>query len=167
MLRCISSTLASWAGDRQNRRRTVPRLRLPDAAGDPAPFGGECAEVGGLLGAQKLGIAAARLEPNESYCPQHWHTREEELFVVWSGTPTLRTSAGRWLLGPGDCVVFATGEHGAHRLSNDSEAACVVLMIANTDIGDVCFYPDSEKLAVEATGTLVRTGPQLDYFDRE
>jgi hypothetical protein len=40
-------------------------------------------------------------------------------------------------------------------------------MISNLDQGDVCFYPDSDKLAVEATGTLVRTTPQLDYYAGE
>ena len=40
-------------------------------------------------------------------------------------------------------------------------------MIASADPGDVCFYPDSQKFVVEATGTLVRDHPQLDYFDGE
>ena len=40
-------------------------------------------------------------------------------------------------------------------------------MVANTDHGDVCYYPDSRKLLVEKTDTLVRTEPELDYFDAE
>jgi len=33
--------------------------------------------------------------------------------------------------------------------------------------GDACFYPDSRKLLVEATVTIVRSAPQLDDFDGE
>ena len=134
---------------------------------DPLPFNAESAEIGLLLGAEKLGVAACRLAPGQSYCPLHWHTREEELFVVWSGTPTLRTPAATRRLKPGDCVIFQAAPGGAHRLSNETEAPCVVLMVANNDIGDACFYPDSKKFVMSATGTLVRAEPQLDYYDGE
>jgi uncharacterized cupin superfamily protein len=86
---------------------------------------------------------------------------------VWEGHPTLRTPAATRQLRPGDCVLFPTDPFGAHRLSNETSASCTVLMISNLDQGDVCFYPDSDKLAVEATGTLVRTTPQLDYYAGE
>lgn len=134
---------------------------------DPAPFNAEMAEVGLLLGAEKLGVAGGRLAPGQSYCPLHWHTREEELFVVWSGNPTLRTPAGTRRLQPGDCVIFRTEPSGAHRLSNETDSPCVVLMVANLDEGDACYYPDSKKFDVARTGTLVRSEPQLDYFDGE
>jgi methionine-rich copper-binding protein CopC len=37
----------------------------------------------------------------------------------------------------------------------------------NIDEGDACFYPDSNKVLVDATDTLVRSAPELDYFDGE
>ncbi|MDQ2817667.1 MAG: cupin domain-containing protein [Candidatus Eremiobacteraeota bacterium] len=134
---------------------------------DPAPFNADNAEVGLMLGAQRLGIAAARLRPGESYCPLHWHTREEEFFIVWEGTPTIRTPAATRRLRRGDCIVFRAEPGAAHRLSNESDAPCTLLLIAGIDTGDVCFYPDSDKHVVEANGVLVRNSPQLDYFDSE
>jgi uncharacterized cupin superfamily protein len=71
----------------------------------------------------------------------HWHTREEELFVVLSGTPTLRTPRGTAKLRPGDCIAFRTDPGGAHRLENHADEDALVLLIANTDRGDVCYYP--------------------------
>jgi uncharacterized cupin superfamily protein/glyoxylase-like metal-dependent hydrolase (beta-lactamase superfamily II) len=133
----------------------------------PAPYTGAAAEVGRLLGATRLGYALGVLERGEVYCPNHWHTQEEEAFVVWSGTPTLRTPQGTFLLRPGDVIAFPTGEAGAHRISNETDAPCLVLMFANIDAGDVCHYPDSRKLMVERTGTIVRSEPELDYFEGE
>ena len=133
----------------------------------PAPFTGTWADAGRLIGAQKLGYGAIRLARGEAVCPYHWHTREEELFVVMRGTPTLRTPRGTVVLRPGDCVAFSADARGAHKLWNDADEHALVLMIANTDAGDACFYPDSHKFVVEATGTLVRDNPQLDYFDGE
>jgi len=148
------------------RRVNLDELR---ATGDdsPAPFTAAFAEVGLLLGARKLGYALGVLNPGDVYCPYHWHTQEEEAFVVWSGTPTLRTPQGTFELRPGDVIAFPTGEAGVHRLSNESAEPARVLLFANIDAGDVCYYPDSRKLLVEAADSLVRSEPQLDYYDGE
>ncbi|GAC1585467.1 MAG: hypothetical protein NVS3B28_08210 [Candidatus Velthaea sp.] len=142
----------------------VPWRRYP---GDPAPFRGALAEIGLLLGAERLGIALGRLDPGESYCPLHWHTREEEFFVVWDGTPTLRTPAATRQMRRGDCALFQTNPSGAHRLSNESSQSCTILMIANVDAGDACYYPDSKKVLIETTGKLVRSEPEVGYFEGE
>lgn len=133
----------------------------------PRAYGGDDAEIGFLLGAEKLGYRAARLGPGDAFCPMHWHTAEEELFIVWEGTPTLETPHGSKTLRPGDLIAFPTREFGAHKLVNRSDAPATVIMIANTDSYDVCFYPDSKKLLVDATDTIVRSEPTLDYYDGE
>jgi uncharacterized cupin superfamily protein len=134
---------------------------------DPKPFNAAMGEVGRLIGAQKLDYAVGKMRKGEHYCPYHWHTAEEELFVVMAGTPTLRTPRGTFALRPGDMVAFPTNARGAHRIWNDADEDALVLMVANSDSHDVCYYPDSQKFVVEATGTLVREQPQLDYFDGE
>jgi len=148
-------------------RANLDELRWMRFDNDPAPFTGAVAEIGWLLGASKLGYAAGRLRRGEHYCPYHWHTREEELFVVISGTPMLRTPRGEFALRAGDVIAFPAAPSGVHRLWNDAEEDAVVFMVANSDSGDVCFYPDSRKFVVEATGTLVHDHPELDYFHGE
>lgn len=133
----------------------------------PANYGSDDAEVGFRLGAEKLGYRASRLHPGDAFCPTHWHTGEEELFIVWDGTPTLETPHGSTELRAGDLIAFPTREFGAHKLVNRSDAPTTVILIANTNHNDVCFYPDSKKLLVEATDTLVRAEPILDYYDGE
>jgi uncharacterized cupin superfamily protein/glyoxylase-like metal-dependent hydrolase (beta-lactamase superfamily II) len=124
-------------------------------------------EIGYLLGAERLGYRVAQLEPGASFCPTHWHTAEEELFIVWSGEPTLLTPRGDVRLRKGDCIAFPCGEIGAHKLRNDGSTLATILMISNVDTADVCFYPDSKKLLVERADLIVRSEPALDYFDGE
>ena len=150
-----------------NRVNLFDELPYANSPDDPVPFTAKWADPGRLIGAERLGYGATRLAKGEVFCPYHWHTREEELFVVLRGTPTLRTVRGTFGLRPGDCVAFSTDARGAHALSNEAEEEALVLLIANTDPGDACFYPDSRKFVVEATDTLVRDNPQLDYFDGE
>jgi uncharacterized cupin superfamily protein/glyoxylase-like metal-dependent hydrolase (beta-lactamase superfamily II) len=125
------------------------------------------AEVGHLIGATHLGYAATRMPPGTKFCPLHWHTAEEELFIVWEGTPTLRTPHGTTVLRRGDIIAFPTRPFGAHQLLNEADTDAVLLLIANTSDYDNCFYPDSNKVLVEATGVMVRAAPELTYYDGE
>jgi len=148
-------------------RVNVDELRYRSFREFPAPYGGEGAEIGWLLGAKKIEYAAGRLSRGEAYCPYHWHTAQEELFVVLDGTPTLRTPQGTFVLRRGDVVAFPTGAGGAHRLSNEADADALVVLIANADPSDICYYPDSRKAMLGDPGPVVRDNPELDYFDGE
>ena len=136
----------------------------------PGPYQSENAEIGFWIGARSLGYRVARLAPGEAFCPYHSHLIEEELFIVWDGTPTVRTPSGTYTLRRGDFVSFPVGALGAHRLHNDGPGTAVVVMLANTGTNrEACFYPDSRKVLVELGDdmTLVRSEPQLDYYDGE
>ncbi len=148
-------------------RINVDELRFVHGAAEVPPWTAGDAEVGFALGAERLGYRVARLRTGDHFCPYHWHTQEEELFVVFSGAPTLRTPRGTSTLRAGDMVAFPTNADGAHRLWNEGAEDALVLMISNVDRGDVCYYPDSRKFVVDATDTLVREEPQLDYYDGE
>jgi len=126
------------------------------------------AEIGFLIGAERLGYRVARLEPGKTFCPLHWHSVEEELFIVWDGEPSLRTPRGTFRLRRGDCVAFPTRPEGAHQLVNESDGPATVIMISNTDEEhDDCFYPDSHKVLVGRADVIVRDHPTLDYYDGE
>jgi uncharacterized cupin superfamily protein len=126
------------------------------------------AEIGLLVGAERLGYRVARLEPGKAFCPLHWHSAEEELFVVWDGTPSIRTEKATWQLRPGDLVAFPARRAGAHQLLNESNAPATVILIGNEEgERDDCFYPDSRKVLVGSGDFIVRDHPQLDYYDGE
>jgi len=134
---------------------------------DPAKYRSAAAEIGFRIGAERLGYRVARLDPGAAFCPLHWHTAEEELFIVWEGAPSVEGPNGTTRLRRGDFIAFPPREAGAHKLINHDDAPATVVLIANTDPQDVCFYPDSKKLLVEVTDTMVRSEPNLDYFDGE
>jgi uncharacterized cupin superfamily protein len=138
-----------------------------DGPSTPGLYQGSWLDVDPLIGAEKLGYLVARLPPGKAFCPVHWHAAEEELYYVLEGTPTLVTPRGNWRLRKGDLISFPARAAGAHKLLNDGETPCEVLMIANTDPDDVCYYPDSHKLLVEKSRVLVRDNPILEYFDGE
>jgi uncharacterized cupin superfamily protein len=125
-------------------------------------------EIGFLIGARKLGYWVATLQPGARFCPLHSHAREEEMFYVMDGTPTVRTPRGDVLCRPGDFIAFPTGAHGAHQLLNASAAPCTVFLLGMSDKDEVCYYPDSKKFMIDPyDSVIVRGEPTLEYLDSE
>ena len=83
--------------------------------------------------------------------PVPFHHANEELLIVLSGTPELRTPAGLRELQPGEVVSFPCGHEGAHRLRNASSEPCRLLFISEINFPDIVSYPDTgTTLAVTA-----------------
>jgi uncharacterized cupin superfamily protein len=80
--------------------------------------------VAAKAGAEQLGGTLYELPPGSDGAPLHIHHGMEELAVVLSGTPTLRTDEGESALAPGDVVAFPRGRRGARiNLTFDRSAA--------------------------------------------
>jgi uncharacterized cupin superfamily protein len=66
----------------------------------------------------------------------------EELVIVVSGCPTMRTLEGESELAPGDVVGFPRGRAGAHTLANRSDRPVRYLMISTKAMPEVVEYPE-------------------------
>ena len=102
------------------------------------------------LGARLWGGTVYELAPGESVCAYHWHFGEEEWLLVLAGSPTLRTPGGERVLEPWDVAVFVTGEAGAHEVRNESGETARVVLLSTVSDPEVCVYPDSGKVGVNA-----------------
>jgi uncharacterized cupin superfamily protein len=138
-------------------------------------FGGFGKEVSEALGRQRdslhleerhpFDVEITRLTPGTSICPYHSHSAQWEFYHVISGTGVARHEGGKEPIAPGDAFLFKPGE--AHQILNDGAEDLILYVVADNPIGESCYYPDSEKWAVESPQkTLIRSGP-LDYFDGE
>jgi uncharacterized cupin superfamily protein len=143
---------------------------------DPPGYVCRAAQVAKQAGAQRLGMTLYELEPGNSICPYHWHAANEELLIVLSGTPTLRTPAGQREPAEGEVVSFPIGEEGAHKLTNDSDRRVRVLIASEMNEPEVAVYPDSGKVMARqqapgtpATGVRVifRFADGVDYWEGE
>jgi uncharacterized cupin superfamily protein len=116
---------------------------------------------------QNLNFDVRQLNPGQFSAPYHFHRFAEELFMIISGTATLRTPNGLELVSQGDLIFFEMGETGAHQLFNHTDEACVYLDI-RTFIGyDICEYPDSNKLLLVPSMAIFNKDSKLTYFAGE
>jgi uncharacterized cupin superfamily protein len=134
---------------------------------DPPGYGARTTRIGPLVGGEALGMSVYELPPGQSICPYHYELAEEEWLLVLSGTPTLRTPEGDRELEPWDAVCFATGEEGAHKVTNRTEQTLRVAMVSTKPPISACVYPDSQKFGAWPPGKLFRLADAVDYWEGE
>jgi uncharacterized cupin superfamily protein len=117
------------------------------------PFGARAMRLGPRTGAQELGATLFEIDPGGAISPYHLHHGNEELLLVLSGTPRLRTPEGVRALEPGAVVAFPRGPAGAHRVFNLADEPARVVIVSTMNFPEIVEHLD--------TGTwLAVTGPQ-------
>lgn len=116
---------------------------------------------------QYLNFDLRQLNPEQYSAPYHFHRYAEELFMIVSGSATLRSSNGLEIVNSGDLIFFETGETGAHQLFNHTTEPCIYLDI-RTYIGyDVAEYPDSNKIFIAPSREIFNRNTTVNYFAGE
>ncbi len=114
-----------------------------------------------------LNFDLRELPPKQYSAPYHFHRYAEELFMILSGSATLRTPQGLEIVTSGDLIFFEKGDTGAHQLFNHTPKPCSYLDI-RTYIGyDIAEYPDSDKILIAPTFEIYNKDSQVRYFDNE
>jgi uncharacterized cupin superfamily protein len=104
--------------------------------------------VGKAAGTTELGASVHELLPGSTGFNLHAHYGMEELFVVLSGRPTLRTGNGEEELAPGDVVSMPRGIEGLHTFTNPTDELARVLAISTMPSPEVVLYPEIGKFGV-------------------
>lgn len=131
----------------------------------PEGFQSRRARIGYELGTELIGCSFWEIPPGQAAYPYHYHYADEELLIVISGEPSLRTPEGTRTLERGEAVRFPVGEEGAHQLFNETEETVTLIAVSSSGRPDVIVYPDGEKIGV---GERLPTGGGLRlFFKRE
>jgi uncharacterized cupin superfamily protein len=102
--------------------------------------------IGRGAGSRGLGASVWEIEAGKAAYPYHAHLGEEELIIVLSGRPSLRTPEGWRELAPGEAIAFPRGEEGAHQIVNRSGEVVRFLTVSTNGSPDIVLYPDAGKL---------------------
>lgn len=121
--------------------------------------------VGAEGDAHPFDLQMRRLPPGKSVCPYHSHTTQWELFVVMSGTATVRRNGETHQVKAGDVFIHPPGT--THQITNSSvNEDLVIQIIADNPSMDLCHYPDSGKYGTRPLAKWFRM-TEIDYFDGE
>lgn len=153
----------------------------PPIAADSVPWADEfsAAQFGGQ--AKRLTAAAVgeayhvgvRIEspaPGKRLCPRHYHMLEEEHAIILEGEMTLLLGDESHVMKPGDYVCFPAGRKIGHAFLNSGTGPARYLMIGERNPNEVCVYPDSNKVAIDALRSresIFDMAGTRDYWDGE
>ena len=140
--------------------------------------GSKRSRIGRQAGSERIGASLYELPPGARPWPYHHQYANEEMIIVLSGSPHLRTPAGWRQLEPGEVVAFPRGEAGAHQVENRGEEPARYLMLSEMNSPEAVVYPDSSKVGVlsrapgspgdeDELAAWFRLGDQVDYWDGE
>jgi uncharacterized cupin superfamily protein len=91
--------------------------------------------------------------PGTRQSPKHYHMLEEEHALILEGQLTLLLGDERHEMKVGDYICFPAGQKIGHSFLNSGTGPCSYLMIGESNPGDVCVMPDSNKMQVRALQT--------------
>jgi uncharacterized cupin superfamily protein len=132
---------------------------------DPFRLYSDTSRVKNGINPKNLNFDLRQLNPEQFSAPYHFHHFAEELFMVISGSMTLRTLDGLQVVEAGDLIFFEMGETGAHQFFNHTGEPCTYLDI-RTFIGyDLCEYPDSEKVLLAPSFDIYSKNTRVTYFE--
>lgn len=117
----------------------------------------------GAAGSVASGLRHTVLRPGQCSCPPHWHTTEEEIFVVLGGEGEAVLGDVRLPLRAGSVLARPPATKVAHHLVAGDEGL-TYLVYGTRREDDICYYPRSRKLNV--LGICFQVDP-VDYWTGE
>jgi uncharacterized cupin superfamily protein len=126
------------------------------------------ARLGRQAGAERLGASIFELAPGQAAWPLHYHLANEELLIVLSVRPILRTLDTERELATGELVALPVGERGAHQVINRSGEPVRMLIVSEMVGPDVVVRPESGKIsALEGAPGAREEGMHLVFYQRD
>ena len=128
------------------------------------------AQISQSLGARELGYALDVIPPGKRACPFHSHRGQEEMFLVLSGSGTLRYGTETRKIRAGDVICCPTGgPETAHQVINDSDEDLRMFSVSTKVYPDFCEYPDSGKVMAFGPGYrhMTKAADHKDYWTDE
>jgi uncharacterized cupin superfamily protein len=98
----------------------------------------------------RLGMNLTRVPPGKTSCPFHTHAIADEIFYVLSGRGVFRYGETLREVKAGDSISCPAHSGIAHQLANPFDEDFVFLAIGMNDQNEVCTYPDSGKVMLDA-----------------
>jgi len=159
-VRKVNEREVEWTLGRQSPSRKFERSgkKLSEALGrDPKSLD--------LNKRHPFDVEIQRVPPGSASCPYHAHSAQWEFYHVISGQGTVRHCDGKERIKEGDAFLFKPTE--AHQIINDGVQDLILCVVADNPLGEVWYYPDSNKWTVNVPEYRIMRSEPLDYYDGE
>lgn len=151
---------------------TLPEDTWSSPKGKFAGAGKEISEALGrkprstdLLERHPFDVEICRIRPGKTPYPYHSHSAQWEFYHVISGAGSVRHQDGVTAIETGDAFIFKPGE--PHQIINNGAQDLILYVVADNPIGEMWYYPDSNKWGVTIPDHRFLRSGNFDYYDGE
>lgn len=123
--------------------------------------------LGKAAGSEKIYVNIDKIQPGAKSAKYHSHSKQEEFFLILSGTGTLRMNGEEYQVGKGDFVAKPAGRNIAHQFINSGNAVLEILDVGTKEAGEIAFYPDEEVYYLVDQDMVFKKSDKLDDWDSE
>jgi uncharacterized cupin superfamily protein len=123
--------------------------------------------LGAAAGSDKIYINIDKIQPGAKSAKYHSHSKQEEFFLILSGSGTLRMDGEEHLVGKGDFVAKPAGRNIAHQFINSGTEVLEILDVGTKEIGDISYYPDEEVYCLRDQDLVFKKSDHILDWDSE
>jgi uncharacterized cupin superfamily protein len=122
-------------------------------------------DLGRAAGSVRSGLQHVTIQPLARSSARHCHSVEEELFVVLDGDGVVLLGDDEHPVRAGSIVARPPATGVAH-VFRAGDGGMTMLAYGTREASDMCWYPDSSKVAFRGLGVIARV-QRLDYWEGE
>jgi len=105
--------------------------------------------IGHAAGCEKIYVNIDYVKPGGKSTKYHSHSKQEEFFLIMSGTGILRMNEEEIQINTGDVISKPAGKDIAHQFINNSLEILQILDVGTREKGDIVKYPDEGVLLIK------------------
>lgn len=124
---------------------------IPDQFKDDASFSTalQTILVGDSIGSEKLYVNIDSVKPNSVSVKYHFHSKQEEFYLILSGRGLLRMNGEEIPIKQGDVISAPAGKDKGHQFINNSNDILQILDVGTKEKDDIITYPDENTLYIK------------------
>jgi uncharacterized cupin superfamily protein len=123
--------------------------------------------LGAAAGSEKIYVNIDRIAPGAKSAKYHTHSKQEEFFLILSGSGTLRLNGQEYIVKKGDFVAKPAGRNIAHQFINTGDDVLEILDVGTNEVGDIAYYPDEEVFYLRDQKKSFKLADALTDWDSE
>ncbi|BBI30939.1 cupin domain-containing protein [Cohnella abietis] len=123
--------------------------------------------LGNAAGSEKIYVNVDKIQPGSKSAKYHSHSKQEEFFLILSGSGTLRKNGEEYQVSQGDFVAKPAGKGNTHQFINTGSDVLEILDIGTIEKGDVVHYPDENMYYLRDQNLMFNGQDAVSDWDTE